>query len=146
MKFKDSKFGDMTGQTYNGKLDASKLGLTSLEGSPETVIGSFLVFDNNLTSLEGGPKTVTGSYYCSNNPNLTTLKGAPTSDMADINFEHTGIKNEIKEIFDNGVKARTYYTVTTLYRWRDLADKYNEYRLNKQIKSKGFKTLLGLKK
>jgi len=32
MKFRDTKYGDLTGQTYEGNINASDLGLTSLEG------------------------------------------------------------------------------------------------------------------
>ena len=153
MTFKDTSYGDLTGQTYTGNVDVSKLNLTSLEGAPLVVNGNFLCHTNKLTSLQFGPTTVTGSYYCSNNPDLKSLKYAPTNEMRDINFEHTGIKNELMEIFENNVIARTYYTVVTMYRLRDIKDKYDdylkkyeEYKLTKRVNSKGFRALLGIDK
>ena len=76
MKFKDTKYGDLTGQIYKGDIDVGQENLTSLEGAPERVQGNFYCFDNDLTSLEYAPKEVTGSFDCNNN-NLTSLKGAP---------------------------------------------------------------------
>ena len=49
MKFKDTKYGDLTGQTYNGNIDVSRL---------------------NLTSLKDAPRSVSGKFDCSDNPNL----------------------------------------------------------------------------
>ena len=98
MKFRDTKYGDLTKQDYAGDIDVSGLGLTSLEGAPIRVYGNFicsnnkltslkhapilveLTFDccgNLLTSLEGGPvEGIQENYACINNQ-LTTLKGAP---------------------------------------------------------------------
>jgi len=76
MKFKDTKYGDLTGQNYAGHIDVSSNNLTSLEGAPQKVYGSFHCRNNNLSSLEGAPHTVQGHFHCSNN-NLTSLEGAP---------------------------------------------------------------------
>jgi hypothetical protein len=76
MKFKDTKYGDLEGQTYIGNIDVSDMGLTSLEGAPEVVEGKFRCSYNKLTTLEGAPRVVTDNFYCSNNL-LITLKGAP---------------------------------------------------------------------
>jgi hypothetical protein len=76
MKFKDTKYGDLTGQTYNGNINVSEMGLTSLEGAPEIVKGNFDCSHNHLTSLKGAPETVNGYFDCSHNK-LTSLKGAP---------------------------------------------------------------------
>ena len=72
MKFKD-KYGDYTGKTWDGYLDCSDLGLTSLEGAPKVVKGDFYCFNNNLTSLEYAPEVVKGGFSCSNNPKLFEL-------------------------------------------------------------------------
>ena len=50
--------------------------LTSLEGCPQSVGGSFNCSYNKLTSLEGGPQSVGRDFYCSNNK-LTSLEGFP---------------------------------------------------------------------
>ena len=65
-------FGKVT-----GGFDCSKLGLTSLEGTPQIVGGNFYCSNNQLTSLEGAPQKVSGNFNCYNNQ-LTSLKGAPT--------------------------------------------------------------------
>jgi len=51
--------------------------LTSLEGTPSHVGGSFFCNYNQLTSLEGAPSHVGGSFFCYNNQ-LTSLEGAPS--------------------------------------------------------------------
>lgn len=59
-----------------GSIDCKGLGLTSLEGAPEKVEGSFFCHYNQLTSLEGAPKEVKGTFDCSYNE-LTSLEGCP---------------------------------------------------------------------
>ena len=51
--------------------------LTRIPFNFRSITGSFYCNSNNLTSLEGAPKKVGGSFYCSNNNNLTSLEGAP---------------------------------------------------------------------
>jgi len=66
------KFGKV-----NGDFDVSNNNLTSLNNSPREVLGVFSCSDNeNLTSLKGGPEKAY-SYYC-NFCNLKSLAGAPT--------------------------------------------------------------------
>jgi len=60
----------------HGHLDCSYNNLTSLEGAPSSIDGSFICYKNNLTSLEGAPSSVGSRFNCSNN-NLTSLEGAP---------------------------------------------------------------------
>jgi hypothetical protein len=62
MKFKDTHYGDLTGQIYDGNICVSGMELTSLEGAPEIVNGDFLCNDNNLTSLEGAPRIIKGYF------------------------------------------------------------------------------------
>ena len=59
--------------------------LTTLEGSPKSVVGGFYCFNNQLTTLEGSPKSVGGYFDCRNN-RLTTLSGAPKSVGAYFDF------------------------------------------------------------
>ena len=65
-------------ETVSNNCDYSFLSLTSLEGSPTHVHGSFACYGNVLKSLEGGPTTVGTKYIASNNQ-LATLKGSPES-------------------------------------------------------------------
>ena len=77
MRFKETKYGDLSGQEYNGNIDVSGLGLTSLEGCPKKVIGDFNCSDNDLLTLEYGAKELTGYYDFSNNQ-LTSLLDLPS--------------------------------------------------------------------
>jgi hypothetical protein len=76
MKFKDTEYGDLTGQTYDDTIDCRDKRLTSLEGAPQKVGGYFVCSTNQLTSLEGGPREVGGGFNCDSNQ-LTSLEGAP---------------------------------------------------------------------
>jgi len=76
MKFKDTKYGDLTGSTYDGNIDVSKTNITSLEGAPKIVNGSFYCHNTKLTSLEGAPNTVNGKFWCYIT-DITSLEGAP---------------------------------------------------------------------
>jgi hypothetical protein len=64
------KFG-----TCKGKFIAEQISLTSLHGCPISVRRGFVCTHTQITSLEGGPHTVYGSYIISNNRNLTSLNG-----------------------------------------------------------------------
>lgn len=59
-----------------GDFNCESLGLTSLEGCPETVDGNFNCTYNRLANLKGGPVTTTKSYDCSS-CGLTALDGGP---------------------------------------------------------------------
>jgi len=76
--------------------------LTSLEGGPQTVGGSFLCYNNKLTSLEGGPQIVRGWFSCSSNQ-LTSLQGLPKEIGRDLwcysnakQFTETDIPSDTK--------------------------------------------------
>ena len=56
--------------------DCSCNQLTSLEGSPTRIGGSFICRDNKLTTLVGAPRIVNRDFNCSANE-LTSLEGAP---------------------------------------------------------------------
>ena len=66
------KFGYVGGNFYCQHNN----NLSSLEGAPREVGGSFYCWNNNLSSLEGAPREVGGSFYCWNNK-LPSLQGAP---------------------------------------------------------------------
>ena len=69
--FKGIKFGKVT-MHFNCAFS----NLTSLEGAPEEVGGSFYCHRNNLTSLEFSPKEVGSNFNCYGNK-LSSLDGAP---------------------------------------------------------------------
>ena len=76
MKFKDTHYGDLTGQVYKGSINVKGMKLTSLEGAPRIVHGDFSCVANPLETLEGGPEKDKGDFSC-NSTNITSLKGAP---------------------------------------------------------------------
>lgn len=76
-KFLDTKYGDLRGQVYNGMINVYGEELTSLEGAPKKVKGSFDCSSNNLIDLEGAPDVVEGDFWCCNNLKIKTLKGFP---------------------------------------------------------------------
>ena len=60
-----------------GTFYCANTGLTSLAGAPKKV-GDFVCRNNlHLRSLEGAPETVEGNFVCDNNHLLTTLEGGP---------------------------------------------------------------------
>ena len=76
MKFRDTEYGDLSGQVYSNKISCRDKQLTSLNGAPIEVGGYFDCNNNQLTSLKGAPKEVRGDFHCNNNQ-LTSLEGAP---------------------------------------------------------------------
>ncbi len=60
----------------SGTFNCCGNGITSLKGAPSFVGKDFFARGNRLATLEGGPDTVRGSYDCADNK-LTSLKGAP---------------------------------------------------------------------
>lgn len=70
--FRGVKFGEVYGD-----FEIGDLGLSSLEGAPEKVGGSFRIYSNSkLTSLKGGPSEVGESFLCLGS-NLYSLEGSP---------------------------------------------------------------------
>ncbi|MBQ7632849.1 MAG: hypothetical protein IJS88_01885, partial [Alphaproteobacteria bacterium] len=63
-------------QEVGGSFRCENNQLTSLEGAPQKVGGYFSCQNNQLTSLQGAPQEVGGSFLCNNNQ-LTSLEGAP---------------------------------------------------------------------
>ena len=76
MTVKDVLGKDYTGEVYEGDLDLSGRGLTSLKGSPKIVNGDFNCKNNMLTSLKYSPVEVVGSFFCSNNK-ISSLEFSP---------------------------------------------------------------------
>lgn len=122
MTFKDTMYGDLTGQAYHGDIKLENIELDSLEGCPNIVFGDFIIYNAGLTSLKGAPTKVSGrinisvneltslefcpemqdgrSFSCSDNKGLTSLKGGPTCIIDDYgifgcsltSFEYSPIK------------------------------------------------------
>lgn len=73
--------------TVSGDVMWKECGLTSLEGSPTHVQGSFVVIHNQLSDLTGSPRTVGGDFHVNNNPGLKSLAGGP--DQVDEGYSFT---------------------------------------------------------
>lgn len=75
MKFPDGrlpvKFGDV-----KGDLNLSDMGLTTLEGAPDTVTGWLYLGQNLITSLAHAPRKV-GMLSMGHMPELVSLEGSP---------------------------------------------------------------------
>lgn len=150
MKFKDTKYGDLTGQTYHDNIFLGKIGVTSLEGAPKEIIGSFNCADNDLSSLEFGPEYVTGYYNATNNPKLKNLKGCATTIKGAFWCDGSGIKQSdvLDEIITNAIRAERYMVDKVIFNWNSsLKDDIERHKnLKTQVKSKGFRSMLGLDK
>ena len=160
MKFKDTKYGDLAGQTYDGDIDVSIMKLTSLEGAPkivkrnfdcygnkltslkgapEIVEGYFYCYSNNLTSLEGGPKEVKRSFLCPNNK-LTSLEGAPEIVEGVFNCSHNPLsQSEVDKLVKINIKGKIIVPKELIPPTK------NDYRLYKKLGDKKYFKLKELK-
>jgi hypothetical protein len=68
----------LTQPDNNAAMFVTHKHLTSLEGCPKKILGSFHAEDNELKSLVGGPKVVGGHYIAADNL-LTSLMGMPST-------------------------------------------------------------------
>lgn len=144
-KFKDTRYGDMTGQTYVSQIDVEKSDLSSLEGSPLVVQRGFYCSKNKLTNLIGGPKIVGDVYACSNNK-LTSLEGAPT-EVGSVFYcdKNKNLLDPRGEIIARQIKAFQYITDKGTFSFDSIKDEFEAVRMKSMVKSKGFRTLLGIK-
>ena len=74
MTFKDL-YGDKSNEVYNGDLDISDKGLTSLEGCYKKVEGNFYCSYNKITSFKYCPD-IEGDFSCHNNK-ITSFEFCP---------------------------------------------------------------------
>ncbi|WP_320034439.1 hypothetical protein [Halarcobacter sp.] len=75
-----------------GDFDISDNVLTTLEGSPKRVGGSFLAYKNELTSLKGGPIEVGKNFIILRN-NITSLEYSPVKVKEDYICSHNPLKS-----------------------------------------------------
>lgn len=148
MKFKDTSYGDLTGQVYYGNIYVQDMGLTSLEGAPKEVVGTMDVSGNKLTTLEYAPTKVSQSFSISGNNKISSLQYAPTT--VETLFlkklpliQMLDIKNEI---INNNIRANRYVIDAGVWGYNIFKDEFLKKDFDKTIKSKGFRTLLGLNK
>ena len=163
--FKDTRYGDLTGQVYEGNIYVYKRDLDSLEGSPKEVDGNFFCgfnnlhslkgspkivkglfscHTNNLTSLEDSPKEVYGNFDCSNNQKLESLEGAPKIVEGGFYCTKCPKLKSLDEILDTEIKGKLYSDIMTNEEFKELQALYNKAGKNMK-KYKLLKKLKGLK-
>lgn len=92
-----------------GDVNISSIGITSLEGSPEEIIGNFVCCGNQLSSFQGGPKVVT-EYLNAGYNSIVDLKDVPKNKELDLrhncleSFEGLGKHYRSLNITDNGLE------------------------------------------
>lgn len=159
MKFKDIKdkrtgellYGDWTGKqlkTSSGIVDmdyeTTGVKMTSLEGAPKKCHRLYAM-NNELVDLKYSPEECT-SMSVDNNPTLVSLEGAPTDISTYFSCkENPNLKNPMEQIYKYRIRAKTYETDEGYFNFADVEDMFENYFKYKSIKSKGFKSLLGLK-
>lgn len=94
MAFRDpiDDFMGVKFSSSNGHCSLGGNNLTSLEGTPDKVHGSFSCENNKLETLAGGPKYVKGGYNCSGN-RLTNLEGIADEIGANIDARRNPIES-----------------------------------------------------
>ena len=74
-------------------LVARGRGITSLKGFPTEVNGDLTISSNDLSSLEGCPKIIYGTFDCSDNQKITSLKGGPEVVKSDYFAKSCSLKD-----------------------------------------------------
>ena len=90
-----------------GSFFCNNNSLKNLNGSPKKIPGDFVAFNNLLESLEGSPSSVGGYFDCQSN-NLKSLLGAPTSVGEDFNCSDNPLIS--LEGIPDSVKSFTFRT------------------------------------
>ena len=142
--FKDTEYGNLTGQVYDGSILIRNLGLDSMDGAPIHIKGSIKFSNNNFVNVKGSPDIVDGNFDIQVNKRLVSFEGAPIKIGGTFNCYGTDVKNQLEQIIMYRIKANYYYTDDGDFDFEDIEDKFNAY--DKRVTSKGFRTLLGLKK
>lgn len=168
MTFKDTMYGDLTGHKTFDSINISKQKIDSLEGAPIECYGDFFCEHNNLKTLEHSPNRVFGVFGCGRNP-IISLKGSPAQVGGDYDCSGTKVKSfegcttdiggtfyaydvpmtedeMIDDIINYQIKAKDYSIRESYYTFEDIKERFIAHQKMKSVKSKGFRTLLGLKK
>lgn len=107
----DFKEGSLLGIKFgkaNGDFLVNGCGLTTLEGCPEEVTGTFNAASNKMENLVGGPKKAR-IYNVSSCPNLNSLKGSP--EIVDTSFSVSDCRS--LGSLEGGPKKSGSYTCDT---------------------------------
>lgn len=138
MKFKDTEYGDLTGEVYHGNISIS----------PPYKSGEI----GKVTSLEGCPKEVVGYVSLTGNPNLKSLQYCPKKISSQFACFDIGVEDLRAEVIKHQIYANNYYMKKPDGSW-DIFDfkeiekdlkAHHKLSMDTGIKSKGFRSLLGL--
>lgn len=141
--FKDTSYGDMTGQTTKEYIKCNFNALTSLEGAPEVVENTFACSSNRLTSLLHGPKYVSRDYWANSN-DLVSLEGGPLSVRGTFTIrDNPTLLKPLDQIVKYNIRAKEYKTDEGTYTWEEVS---HLFELNQRVTRPSMRTLLGLKK
>ena len=93
MKFKESKYGDLSQQDITmTSLNLSGKNIDSLDGSPDIFRGIFNLNLNDLVDLKGAPREIYGDAIFSDNM-LTSLKGSLKTVVGNLNISDNNLKD-----------------------------------------------------
>jgi len=102
--FKDSKYGDLTGQDISMvSLNLGGKNIDSLDGSPSVFRGTFNLNLNDLENLKGSPREIYGDAIFSDNM-LVSLKGNLKTVIGNLNISDNKLKDfngDIRKITGN---------------------------------------------
>ena len=109
--------------------------LKNLEGAPREVGGDFSCHTNQLTSLEGSPNKVGGGFYCYGNK-LLSLEGISKYISGEINCEYNKLR-DVKGVKDGWrgqfhVVGNPVYQIFKLFpqeRWDEVIEYLNEHEV-----------------
>lgn len=133
--------------SVGGNFICSGNKLKSLDGFPISVDWSIDVSDNPITSLEGIKQDIVKGSISLSYTNITSLEHCPKTIVKTLYCFNTQIKDPLKEIMTHRIKAHSYdFGGDTIY-FSDIEKEFNSFApMGVKVKSKGFRTLLGLDK
>ena len=139
-------YGDLTGQVYKDDITV-QIKVNSLEGCPKEC-HDFDATATYIKNLEYGPEKVNGCFSVSHCKGLESLKGAPKFIAEEFYCEGTYITDEeiTRQIIEYQIKANHYYLGKTDFAFKEIEKEFRLKQVDVTVKSKGFRTLLGLKK
>ena len=135
----------------NGDFISDDKSLTTLEGCPNYVSGSFTCVHNHLTDLKGSPRHIGGNFYCNDNK-LTTLVGGPDyvggnygcedNNLNTLiglcefngNFEGDAIIQSIYDLINDWSLIETFYNFGIITDLDERVPKFNKKRFEKFMK------------
>ena len=121
--------------------------LHTMKGVPNQV-NTLDVSNNLIVDLDGAPELVSNTIDLSNNPLLKSLKGNLSNVVYKLILKNCKSLKDVKgEIIRNKIKSAYYETDEGNFTYIDIVEDIKAYvSMDNGVKSKGFRSLLGLKK